>query len=61
GFIEREGGSIALRFTDDQPGADFRHFVTLIRLPDSFAVHIDGSADHARTHRDPAQSTAPVA
>ncbi|MBV8658299.1 MAG: HAMP domain-containing protein [Burkholderiales bacterium] len=59
GFVEREGGSIALRFTDDQPGAEFRHFVTLVRLPESYAVSID--ADAHRAPRDNLHPLAPVA
>ncbi len=39
GFVERESGSIELKFvTDSDAGEDFRHFVTLITLPAKFAV-----------------------
>ena len=39
GFVEREGGTIKLKFvTDSDAGADFRQFVTLITLPAKFAV-----------------------
>jgi sensor histidine kinase regulating citrate/malate metabolism len=38
GFLERENGSIELRFTDDHKGAEFRQFQTIVCLPDSFAV-----------------------
>ena len=37
-FIKREGGTITLRFTDDNNGADFRSFETLISLPGAFGV-----------------------
>ena len=37
-FIKREGGAITLRFTDDNNGADFRAFETVISLPGQFAV-----------------------
>ena len=37
-FLEREQGSIALRFTDDRIGADYRRFETIVFLPDRFAV-----------------------
>lgn len=41
GFIEREGGSIELRFTGDDTGSDFRTFETVISLPDKFALVVD--------------------
>ncbi|MBK7002635.1 MAG: Hpt domain-containing protein [Rhodoferax sp.] len=41
GFVQREGGSIELRFADDNVGADFRSFETVIRLPDKFAVQVE--------------------
>ncbi|MEX3902658.1 chemotaxis protein CheA, partial [Paraburkholderia sp. BR14319] len=37
-FLEREGGAIELRFTDDRAGADYRHFQTVVRLPQQWAV-----------------------
>ncbi len=37
-FLMREKGSIALRFTDDRKGAEFRQFQTIVCLPDSLAV-----------------------
>ncbi len=37
-FLMRENGSIALRFTDDRKGAEFRQFQTIVCLPDSLAV-----------------------
>jgi HPt (histidine-containing phosphotransfer) domain-containing protein len=41
GFIEREGGSIELRFTGPDTGGDFRPFETVLSLPDKFAVVVD--------------------
>jgi two-component system chemotaxis sensor kinase CheA len=41
GFIEREGGTIALQFLDDQVDADFRPFETVISLPEKFAVRMN--------------------
>lgn len=38
GFLEREQGSIALRFTDEHVGAAYRRFKTVVYLPDRFAV-----------------------
>ena len=38
GFLEREGGTIEIRFIDAEHGADFRQFITVISLPDKFAV-----------------------
>ncbi len=37
-FLEKEGGSIAIRFLDDGENADFRPFETVISLPDKFAA-----------------------
>ncbi|WP_321914434.1 HAMP domain-containing protein [Paraburkholderia sp. J11-2] len=37
-FLEREGGAIELRFTDECAGADYRHFQTVVRLPQQWAV-----------------------
>ncbi|WP_233886459.1 HAMP domain-containing protein [Paraburkholderia flagellata] len=37
-FLEREGGAIELRFTDERRGADYRHFETVVRLPQQWAV-----------------------
>ena len=39
-FLEREGGAIELRFTDERRGADYRHFETVVRLPQQWAVKI---------------------
>ncbi|HKU00069.1 MAG TPA: ATP-binding protein [Paraburkholderia sp.] len=41
-FLERKGGRIELRFTDDQPGADYRHFETIVYLPRTYAVAAGG-------------------
>jgi chemotaxis protein histidine kinase CheA len=41
-FVKREQGSIEIRFTDDAVGAEFRQFETVVRLPISFAKHVDG-------------------
>ncbi|HEV3432047.1 MAG TPA: HAMP domain-containing protein [Paraburkholderia sp.] len=37
-FLEREGGRIELRFTDNSEGADYRHFETIVYLPQHCAV-----------------------
>ncbi len=37
-FLEKEGGSIAIRFLDDRENADFRPFETVIAMPDKFAA-----------------------
>ncbi|WP_179400868.1 ATP-binding protein [Burkholderia guangdongensis] len=37
-FVARDGGSIALRFTDDRRGAAYRSFQTIVSLPDTYAV-----------------------
>ncbi len=37
-FIKREGGEIRIAFTDDNVGADFRAFATVIVLPARYAV-----------------------
>jgi two-component system chemotaxis sensor kinase CheA len=41
-FLKREHGSIALRFTDDHKGADFRQFQTIVNLPEKLAVDTVG-------------------
>jgi two-component system chemotaxis sensor kinase CheA len=43
GFVQREGGTIELRFTDNAPSgytSDFRPFETVISLPEKFSVKI---------------------
>jgi len=52
-FLNREHGSIELRFTDDRKGAEFRQFQTIVCLPDSLAV--DSLGTDARSD-DTAQS-----
>jgi chemotaxis protein histidine kinase CheA len=37
-FVQREGGTIVLSFTDEKAGADFRAFETVISMPEHFAV-----------------------
>ncbi|KVD45903.1 chemotaxis protein CheA [Burkholderia sp. ABCPW 11] len=44
-FLKREGGDIALRFTDDRVGAPYRAFETIVSLPARFAA--DGAAHGA--------------
>jgi two-component system chemotaxis sensor kinase CheA len=41
-FLKRERGNIALRFTDDHKGADFRQFHTVVNLPERLAVDTAG-------------------
>jgi chemotaxis protein histidine kinase CheA len=41
GFLEKEGGSIEIRFLNDDAGADFRSFETLITLPGKFALQVE--------------------
>ena len=41
GFIEREGGSIALHLTGTDANSEFRTFETIISLPDKFAVVVN--------------------
>ncbi|MBI5256867.1 MAG: AAA family ATPase [Burkholderiales bacterium] len=38
GFLDKEGGAIAIRFLDDDDGAEHRRFETVITLPDRFAA-----------------------
>ncbi|MDN7619459.1 MCP four helix bundle domain-containing protein [Burkholderia cenocepacia] len=47
-FLKRDGGDIALRFTDDRVGAPYRAFETIVSLPARFAA--DGAA-HAQRAR----------
>ncbi|MBJ9968454.1 MCP four helix bundle domain-containing protein [Burkholderia seminalis] len=44
-FLKRDGGDIALRFTDDRVGAPYRAFETIVSLPARFAA--DGAAPGA--------------
>ncbi|KVT06057.1 chemotaxis protein CheA [Burkholderia sp. MSMB1459WGS] len=52
-FLKREGGDIALRFTDDRVGAPYRAFETIVSLPARFAAdgaaHGAGPAQRARS------------
>ncbi|CAB3803042.1 hypothetical protein LMG28688_05691 [Paraburkholderia caffeinitolerans] len=41
-FLERKGGNIELRFTDNRQGADYRHFETIVYLPRACAVACAG-------------------
>ncbi len=43
GFLEKEGGSIALRFLDDREEADYRAFETVIALPDKYAASLSAA------------------
>jgi two-component system chemotaxis sensor kinase CheA len=38
GFLRKEGGDVAIHFTDDKVGAEWRAFELRITLPDKFAV-----------------------
>ncbi|NTZ83730.1 HAMP domain-containing protein [Burkholderia metallica] len=52
-FLKRDGGDIALRFTDDRVGAAYRAFETIVSLPARFAA--DGAA-HGAGPAQPARS-----
>ena len=41
GFVEREDGTIELRFLNDDVGNDFRQFETVISLPEKFALRLE--------------------
>jgi HPt (histidine-containing phosphotransfer) domain-containing protein len=43
GFLEREGGTVAIRFLDSDPLASYRAFETVISLPDKFAASLDAA------------------
>ncbi|MDR8729284.1 MCP four helix bundle domain-containing protein [Burkholderia pseudomultivorans] len=47
-FLKRDGGDIALRFTDDRVGAPYRAFETIVSLPARFAA--DAHAHHGHGH-----------
>ncbi|MCA3846436.1 MAG: chemotaxis protein CheA, partial [Burkholderia sp.] len=51
-FLKRDGGDIALRFTDDRTGAPYRAFETIVSLPARFAA--DGAA-HGAVHEQRAR------
>lgn len=42
-FLKREKGKIEIRFTDQSIGAEFRQFETVVSLPESFFVQVNGS------------------
>lgn len=48
-FLKRDGGDIALRFTDDRVGAPYRAFETIVSLPARFAA--DGAGQGAAHER----------
>jgi len=58
-FVKRENGHIALRFLDQESGADFRRFETVVTLPENFAVRVEEAAP-AKTAEQahPARETA---
>ncbi|MBT9523986.1 MAG: AAA family ATPase [Rhizobacter sp.] len=43
GFLEKEGGSIGIRFLDEREGADYRAFETVIALPDKYAASLSAA------------------
>jgi len=43
-FLRRESGRIAIRFTDGEEGATWRHFETVVSLPASFAEQVASNA-----------------
>ena len=43
GFLEKEGGSIGIRFLDEREGANFRAFETVIALPDKYAASLSAA------------------
>ncbi|MBS1187607.1 MAG: Chemotaxis related protein [Burkholderiaceae bacterium] len=47
-FVRREGGKIEICFTDNQVGADFRQFMVVVYLPESFAANL-GAGDQVFT------------
>jgi two-component system, chemotaxis family, sensor kinase CheA len=48
-FLEREGGRIELRFTDSREGAEYRHFETVVYMPQQWAVKVAGVNDTKST------------
>lgn len=40
-FVQREAGTIELRFLSEDVGSDFRQFETVIALPEKFALRVD--------------------
>jgi two-component system chemotaxis sensor kinase CheA len=49
-FVKREHGWIEIRFTDELAGADYRHFKTVVSLPESIAVQAGNGAAAGQTH-----------
>jgi len=42
-FLKREKGKVEIRFLDQAVGAEFRQFETVVTLPESFFVQVNGS------------------
>ncbi|WP_144113058.1 HAMP domain-containing protein [Paraburkholderia sp. BCC1886] len=60
-FLKRAHGHIELRLTDDRPGAPFRQFETIVRLPESVAVDtLDRAARAASAANNASQLDAMV-
>jgi len=59
-FVKRENGRIEIHFTDNDVGADFRQFKTIVFLPDSFAAEL-GVGDQHFTDSPNKQLPAPIA
>ncbi|MDE1184764.1 ATP-binding protein [Paraburkholderia sp.] len=57
-FLKRENGRIELRFTDDHQGAAFRHFQTIVSLPEEWAVDSLGESVVSTSAAAPARADA---
>ncbi|GAB2181455.1 hypothetical protein DLREEDagrD3_16780 [Denitratisoma sp. agr-D3] len=51
-FIKKENGQITIRFTDENQGADFRQFETVVTLPEHLAEFADGFDIAASRHEE---------
>jgi hypothetical protein len=61
GFLEDEGGSIALEFLSQHSQGDFRPFETVIRLPKKFGVLVAHDALELLTALPVAEQHVPLA
>jgi two-component system chemotaxis sensor kinase CheA len=53
-FVKRENGTIRINFTDNNIGADFRHFEIIVSLPKGLSESVEGFNFH---HQDGSSET----
>jgi hypothetical protein len=51
-FVKGENGTVKIRFKDDQSGADFRQFETIVYLPEVLSESVEGLDLHSEDEAD---------